>query len=382
LVEGRGESFRAMHQNNRMSRATLYQVIAAIVGSWILAPAVIADQQQPMPGQPIKVTDQALREKLTVEPVKVEMVQAELPEPGVIEADPTSVVHIYPPVTGHLVKIWVQLGDAVKEGQLLATLTAPDFMTAQDNFLKARSALNLTQKQLRREQALWDAKIASTGDLETAKANNEQAQSDYDDTLSILRSYGFDPDKDKFGEPFRLTSSVSGKVVDMTTGKGEYKTDPTQPLMTVADLSHVWLSANVQEKDLHFLSVGEDIGATLLAYPDEQLTGKVLYIGDMLDPDTRTTKVRLLLDNRDGRLKPGMFATVQIKDIPKEEITIPTAAVVQVGSSAFVFEQTDPTTYLPRLVQLGQQHDERVVITNGLTRDAKVVVKNAVLLGQ
>jgi cobalt-zinc-cadmium efflux system membrane fusion protein len=168
----------------------------------------------------------------------------------------------------------------------------------------------------------------------------------------------------------------------MTTGKEEFKTDTTQPLMTVADLSHVWLSANVQEKDLHFLSVGQDIGATLVAYPEKKLTGRVLYIGDMLDPDTRTTKVRLLLDNPDGRLKPGMFATVLIKDIPKDEITVPIAAVVQVRNDAFVFEQTDSTTYLPRPVQLGQQHGDRVVITAGLTRSAKVVVKNAVLLGQ
>ena len=357
--------------------------IGALAAAWsILALQASADDQQPMPGQPIKLTDQALQGKLAVEPVKVEMVQAELPVPGVLEADPTSVVHIYPPVTGHLVKIWVQLGDTVKEGQLLATLNAPDFLQAQDDFLKARSQLFLTQKQLRREQALWDAKIAATGDLETAKANEEQAQSDYDATLAILRSYGFDPDKDQFGEPFKLVSSVSGKVVDMTTGKGEYKTDPTQPLMTVADLAHVWLSANVQEKDLHFLSVGQDIGATLIAYPDLQLSGKVLYIGDMLDPDTRTTKVRLLLDNPDGKLKPGMFATVQIKDVPKEEITVPMTAVVQVGNSTFVFEQSDPATYVPRSVQLGQQHGDRVVVKTGLTNTAKIVVKNAVLLGK
>jgi membrane fusion protein, heavy metal efflux system len=365
-----------------MNSFTLFRFFWKTVCALILAPAILADETQPMPGQPIKVTDQAMRQKLIVEPVKVETVQTELPEPGVIEADPTTVVRIYPPVTGHLVKIWVQLGDAVKEGQLLATLTAPDFLQAQDNFIKARSQLNLTDKQLRREQALWDAKIAATGDLETAKANYEQAKSDYDDTLSILRSYGFDPDKDQFGQPFRLISSVSGKVVDMSTGKGEYKTDPTQPLMTVADLSHVWLSANVQEKDLHFLSVGQGIAATLIAYPDQPLKGKVLYIGDMLDPDTRTTKVRFLLENQDSRLKPGMFATVFLRGIPKEEITIPTTAVVQIGNSAFVFEQTDPTTYLPRLVQLGQQHGERVVITNGLTPEAKVVVKNGVLLGQ
>jgi membrane fusion protein, heavy metal efflux system len=357
--------------------------LAAGATAWsTFAFQAFADDQQPMPGQPIKVTDQALQQKIGVEPVKVEMMQAELPVPGVLEADPTSVVHIYPPVTGHLVKIWVQLGDTVKEGQLLATLSAPDFLQAQDDFLKARSQLYLTQKQLRREQALWDAKIAATGDLETAKANEEQAQSDYDATLAILRSYGFDPDKDQFGEPFKLVSSVSGKVVDMSTGKGEFKTDPTQPLMTVADLAHVWLSANVQEKDLHFLSIGQDIGATLIAYPGLQLSGKVLYIGDMLDPDTRSTKVRLLLDNPDGRLKPGMFATVEIKDVPKEEITVPMNAVVQVGNSAFVFEQTDPTTYLPRSVQLGQQHGDRVVIKSGLTANAKIVVKNAVLLGQ
>jgi cobalt-zinc-cadmium efflux system membrane fusion protein len=366
----------------RMNCRTPCCFSVTIAAWWILTPSLLADDQQPMPGQPIHVTDQALREKLSVEPVKTEMVQAELPVPGVLEADPTLLVHIFPPVTGHLVKIWVQLGDTVKAGQLLATLNAPDFMSAQSDFIKARSQLNLTMKQLRREQALWDAKIAPTGDLENAQANNEQAKSDYDTALAILRSYGFDPDKDQFGEPFRLISSINGKVVEMTTGKEEFKTDTTQPLMTVADLSHVWLSANVQEKDLHFLSVGQDIGATLLAYPDEQLTGKILYIGDMLDPDTRTTKVRLLIDNPDGRFKPGMFATVLIKDIPKNEITVPTAAVVQVGNAAFVFEQTDPTTYLPRPVQLGQQHGDRVVITTGLTASAKIVVKNAVLLGQ
>ena len=160
LVEGRGESSRAMHQNNRMSRATLYQVIAAITnftGLWRRRSLLTNSNR--CRAAPIKVTDQALREKLTVEPVKVEMVRAELPRAWGDRSGSDLVVHIYPPVTGHLVKIWVQLGDAVKEGQLLATLTAPDFMTAQDNFLKARSALNLTQKQLRREQALWDAKI-------------------------------------------------------------------------------------------------------------------------------------------------------------------------------------------------------------------------------
>ena len=103
---------------------TLYRLSAGALAWSTFALPAFADDQQPMPGQPIKITDQALQQKLGIEPVKVEMVQAELPVPGVLEADPTSVVHIYPPVTGHLVKIWVQLGDTVQEGQLLATLSA------------------------------------------------------------------------------------------------------------------------------------------------------------------------------------------------------------------------------------------------------------------
>src|SRR6516165_636244 len=109
-----------------MNWMSLCAVCATIIGWQICLPRLVADDQQPMPGQPINVTDQALRDKLTVEPVKVETVEAKLPVPGVLEADPTLVVRIFPPVTGHLVKIWVQLGDAVKEGQLLATLNAPD----------------------------------------------------------------------------------------------------------------------------------------------------------------------------------------------------------------------------------------------------------------
>src|SRR5260370_42190391 len=99
-----------------MKGKTVCGLTFVFASSLVSTPVLLGDDQQPMPGQPIQVTGQALRVRLTVEPVNVEMVQSELPVPGVLEADPTSVVRIFPPVTGHLVKIWVQLGDSVEEG--------------------------------------------------------------------------------------------------------------------------------------------------------------------------------------------------------------------------------------------------------------------------
>jgi membrane fusion protein, heavy metal efflux system len=355
-------------------------IVCSAGATMICCLALIATLKAAPPGEPIVINDEALNRKLVVEQAHFESVQSELQVPGIIEADPVSMVRIFPPVTGHLIRIEVQLGEAVREGQLLALLSAPDFMQAQSDFIKARSNLNLTAKQLRREQALYDAKIAANADLENAQANYEQAKSDFDTAVSVLHSYGFDPDRDPFGEPFRLISPVSGKVVDMATGKGEFKTDPTQSMMTVADLSHVWLTASVQEKDLHLLKVGQQVSAKLNAYEGDPIEGKVINIGDLLDPDLRATKVRVVLDNPEGRFKPGMFATVLLKQPPAERITVPVSAVVQAGFTTLIFEKVKSGTYIPHEVQTGESVGDRIVISKGLEKNAMVVVANGVLL--
>jgi cobalt-zinc-cadmium efflux system membrane fusion protein len=286
---------------------------------------------------------------------------------------------IFPPLSGRLAKLHVQLGDTVKQGQLLASLHSSDFFAAQNDYIKARNAVQLTSRALKRQQELLEHKIAAQKDVEQATSDYESAKSDLDNATRRLQVYGFNAETDQFGQPLQVFSPLAGQVVDMASGRGEFRNDVSAPLMTVADLSTVWLTANVPEKDLRHLCKDQSIQAALAAYPGEAFTGKVLFIGDLIDADLRVAKVRIAFPNPQGRLKPGMFATVNFLGVPETQVTVPTSAIVQSGQSAFVFEQVKPWTLQPREVTLGAQQGERTVITKGLEAGVSILTKEGVL---
>ena len=133
----------------------------------------------------------------------------------------------------------------------------------------------------------------------------------------------------------------------------------TAPLMTVADLSDIWVTANVQEKDIHYVHRGDPAVATFAAYSTESFQGKVLFVADVLDPDTRTAKVRIAYPNKDGRLRPAMFANVILKTWDTKELTVPTTALVMSGDRTTVFVQVAANTYEQRSVVPGEQYGDR-----------------------
>lgn len=332
-------------------------------------------------GNLILIPDQScLRSRLLFETAHVETVESRLSAPAVVEADPQRFARVFPPVAGRLVKLHVQLGDRVERGQLLASLNSPDFFAAQNDYLKAKNAVQLTSRALKRQQELQEKKIAAQKDVEQATSDYQSAKSDLESATGKLLALGFNPDADKPGQPLQVASPLAGRVVDMASAHGEFRNDATAPLMTVADLSTVWLTASVQEKDLRHLRAGQQIQASLVAYPGEVFTGEVLFIGDLIDPDLRTIKVRIAFANPDGRLKPGMFATVTFLGFPESRVSVPNAAIVQIGSAAFVFEQTKPWTLQPREVSLGAQVGERTVIAKGLESGATILAREGVLL--
>jgi cobalt-zinc-cadmium efflux system membrane fusion protein len=322
----------------------------------------------------------ALGKRLRLEMARAETARRELTTPAVVEAVPGLTARIFPPVSGHLVKLSAQLGNRVSRGEVLATINSPDYMAAQSDYARAKSTLDLTARALRRQQELLEAKIA-------ARREVEQAQNDYDGAKSSLvaaegklRAYGIDPERDKPGDPLVLRSPVSGRVIDIAAGIGEFRSDTTAPLMTIADLSTVWLTASVQEKDIRFVAKGQAVRATLAAFPQESVSGPVIAVGEVLDPDTRSTKVRIALPNPDGRYRPGMYATVTFLGYPEAIVTVPTSALVQIGGAAFVFEQVAPGQYQPVAVEPGPQKSGRTEIRRGLAPGTNVVAENGVLL--
>jgi cobalt-zinc-cadmium efflux system membrane fusion protein len=182
------------------------------------------------------------------------------------------------------------------------------------------------------------------------------------------------------GRALVVRSPIHGRVIDVAVAPGEFKNDPNAVLMTVADLSNVWVTANVQEKDIAKVKLGEQAKAVLVAYPGEEFAGQVSYVADLLDTETRTIKVRVALPNLEGRLKPGMFATVTFSSKAAPELVVPTRALVLLGNDTVVFAEVSPWTFERRTIEVAEQQGGLAVVSRGLSAGNRVVDKNAVLL--
>lgn len=319
-----------------------------------------------------------LRRRLRVAPVQAQSVRRTLDAPAEVEADPERLVRITPPLAGRVVQLFVHFGDRVTAGQPLFTLDAPELVAAQTDYLRARSGLAQAERTLARQQDLATHGIGARREVEQAETDRDLARSEQERAVIRLRLLGIDPGS--VGRPLTVRSPIAGRIVEYRVAPGEYRSDLAQPLMTIADLSTVWVRANVQEKDIRRVRVGEDATAAFAAWPGERLSGSVRFVGDLLDPGTRTIQVRVGFDNAAGRLRPGMFATVTFTETAAPELVVPTAAVVLLGDASFVFVETSPWVFERRRVTPGAQIESLTVVAEGLTAGERVVIGDAVLL--
>jgi cobalt-zinc-cadmium efflux system membrane fusion protein len=161
---------------------------------------------------------------------------------------------------------------------------------------------------------------------------------------------------------------------------GAFWNDPNSPLMTVADLSAIWVTANVPEKDTAFVTKGQQVEVVFAAYPEEVFKGEVLFVSDVLDADTRRTKVRIAFPNPDIRLKPNMFATVKFFSPPRRAAIVPATSLVMKNDGDRVFVEAEPWTFVARPVEVDFQQGDMAVIKRGLDVGQRIVTKGGVLL--
>jgi cobalt-zinc-cadmium efflux system membrane fusion protein len=330
--------------------------------------------------QVIVPSSSPLATRLEVESAKLTTFTHRVTAPASVEADPARYARILPPLNGRILKLFVHPGDHVNRGQELLAMDSPDFVGAQADYTRAHSALAQAERTLTRQEDLATHGIIGQRDVDQARTDRDSAGSDFERTKDRLLLLGMDPEKTKLGSPLIVRSPLTGKVLDITTATGEFRNDPNAALMTVADLSDIWVTANVQEKDIHLVRKGDPATATFAAYPTEPFQGKVLFVADVLDPDTRTAKVRIVYPNRDGRLRPAMFATVTLKTWDTQELTVPTTSLVLVADHTTVFVQVAPNTYEQRAVVTGEQQGSRTIVKNGVQVGDKVLIREGALL--
>jgi cobalt-zinc-cadmium efflux system membrane fusion protein len=357
---------------------------SAVNGSASRSPIAALQDETPMlirEGARISIPDGSpLRGKLTVSPVAQREIQRKLILPAVVEADPARTVKVLPPVTGRVTDLKVQLGERVVQGQELAVIDSGDLAQAYSDIEKARSVLTLTKKALDRQLGLEKAGGAAIKDREQAQSDYDQAVAELERAQSRLRAMGVPADQKEQSRLLTLKAPAAGSVIDLQVARGAFLNDLTAAIMTIANLGTVWVTANVPEKDTALVTPGQDVDVVFSAYPGEVFAGKVLFISDVLDPDTRRTKIRIAFDNPAMKLKPNMFADATFLAPRQTMQVVPTQALVLKDETDRVFVEVAPWTFEARPVEVGFQQGDQAVVDHGLKAGERIVVKGGVLL--
>lgn len=310
--------------------------------------------------------------------------ESDVPEylelPAQIEADPTRVVHVYPPAGGRIIEMRVRPWQWVKQGDTLAILDSADLSRAVADYQKAQADYQVKQEALARAQDLLAHNAIPAKDFQQARADAKSAQAELDATREEIRALGMDPAH--ASTQLMLAAPRSGVVLDVGASQGEYSNAlaAAQPLCTIADISSVWAVGDIYEKDLTAARPGEPAQATLDAYPGQTWNGRVSSVSDAVDPTTRTLHVRVVLVNPEARLKPGMFGSIRLLRSTNKGVVVPSSAVLREGNTAYVFVAEGTGRYLRHSVRLGLTVGTSVEIEEGVKAGDAIVVKGALLL--
>jgi cobalt-zinc-cadmium efflux system membrane fusion protein len=295
-------------------------------------------------------------------------------------------------VRGRVVEVYVDLGDQVRKGDLLAMLYSEELGMAQSTYLKADAKLYVAERSYERAKYLLSEKVLALADAQKRKGEMLSLRAEKREARDRLKLYGMSVEhilhldgEDAIRPSVPIMAPFDGRVIARNLTKGEV-VETTEKLFTVADLSEVWVIANIPEKDIQYIhpdgsSVDQSVDVLVNTYPDHIFHGAITYVGDVLDVKTRTMRIRLELPNHDKKLKPEMYATVRVYAEPEPRIlAVPEAAVQRDRDRRFVFVQRDAETFEARDVTLGESNGRDVKILDGLREGEHVVVKGAFVL--
>src|ERR1700716_235336 len=340
---------------------------------------------------------------LTIEPVTERAFRAEHVTEGKVAVDEDRSTPVFSPYAGRVTKLLARPGDRVTQGQPRFVIEAADTVQAQNDFIaamtglnKARSALDLAQLQHKRAKDLFEGKAVPLKDYQQAEATLTQAQNDLRSTQTALeasrnklRILGFtDEAVSTFQEMGRINpettilAPIAGTVVQRKIGPGQYvNSGASDPVFVIGDLSTVWLTAFVREADASNVSVGQELAFSVLALPGRPLKARINYVSAAIDPATRRLLVRATIDNKDGLLKPEMFANVTIysaSDHPA--IGVPKQALIYEGNQVRVWVAHEDKSIELRRIKTGLTNGDLVEVEGNLKPGEQIVTKGSLFI--
>jgi cobalt-zinc-cadmium efflux system membrane fusion protein len=310
---------------------------------------------------------------------------------------------VFSPYAGRVTKLLARPGDRVTQGQPLFIIEAADNVQAQNDFIaamtglnKAKSALDLAQLQDKRAKDLFEGRAVPLKDYQQSQATLIQAQNDLRSSQTALeaarnklRILGLTDEaitafqeKGSINRETTIFAPIAGTVVQRKIGPGQYVTaGASDPVFVIGDLSTVWLTAFVRETEASLVSAGQEITFRLLALPDRVLTGRINYVAAAIDPATRRLLVRATVDNKDGQLKPEMFATVTIYAAGDQpSVGVPKQALIYEGDQVRLWVAHDDKSIELRQIKTGLTNGNLIEVTGNLKPGEQIVTKGSLFI--
>jgi membrane fusion protein, heavy metal efflux system len=304
--------------------------------------------------------------------------------PARVAADPSQVVRVFPPLSGRILGLRVLPGQEVKKGDTIAQLQSSDIAAARADFEKAKIEVLRADRALTRGKLLLQHEVLSQADYYELEATAQTAHSELERTRQRIHELGFA--EDGVSDEVALRAPISGVVLDIGTAAGEMQRslDNATTIATIANIDSVWIVGDVFERDLASLKPGREVEIRVPAYPDLKLSGRIANVGDALDPNTHTLKVRVVLPNPKHMLKADMFATIRVLGALRNSVILPATAVLHEGEKTFVFVPNASGGFDQRAVTTGRSFDsggvKSIEVLTGINDGDKVVTTGGALL--
>jgi cobalt-zinc-cadmium efflux system membrane fusion protein len=330
----------------------------------------------------VSVTPELLK-RLTISAVGEAEMTDTIRVPARIEVDEQRVARIGAAVTGRLTEIHAELGQRVHRGEVLATLHSAELSSSQLAYLKAVSQEGLQLRAVGRAKLLFESDVISAAELQKRESELLQAQAERQTAHDQLKVLGMtENDLNKLTETRTVHSlssviaTLEGAVIERKVTQGQV-VQPADALFTIADLSHVWLVAEIPEQQAGLVRTGGVTEAEIPALANQSQKGKLIFVSDTVKPDTRTVTARMDVENPERLLKPGMLASMLIRGAAHNRVMLPVAAVVREDNRDYVFVQLDAHRFQLRLVKLGQESAGAAPVLEGLSDGEKIVTEGA-----
>jgi len=372
-----------MNLTTRRSATTLVLILAVIAAGCSKSgtdaaktPAKAVPRTDPME---VLLTPE-MDKHFEVEPAAMAQVALKQKVSGRIEANEQRTTRIGSAVTGRITQVLAEVGDRVRAGQPLARLSSPELTAAQLSFLRALSATKLAERSVERAQQLVTADVIGSAELQRREVELSVARAELRAASDQLRLIGLNDqmiqrlqDTGALTSEVAITSSRTGIVVERKVSQGQVA-QPGDPLFTVADLSNVWVVGALPEQDANSVQMNQQVEVEVAALGAQKLKGRIVFISDTVQQDTRTVPIRTAVDNPRFELKPQMLATLHLDGAFVKQLAVPSAAVVRENDKDYVFVKLGEHRYRLTEVQLDVAAGDLRPVRKGIDEGTPIVV--------